>query len=790
MSARSHLLAAMAFGAVVLNGCKQHAWDQDLRNDLLINGLSSPVRLSAKGPITVYLTDFVIDPSRIDSVTASTGFDVVVNDARTEATLSWSDKTSHIAELRIWSDGIASVVPLFKSGKQNVELTYSGPAKMVELKGEFTGWVTEKRFVNQNGSWKASLELDPGNYQYLLVIDGRELLHPANADSIDNGIGGFNSLLKVMGTPPDSVPTLITHTFTETSISLKATGQPTQLLVLWDNIALPSVAIKSDKSFVTIELPAAARSADQSALRVFCANSHGRGNDVLVPLYKGKPVTNPNQLGRTDWHTAQMYFMMVDRFVNGDLTNDEPLIDKDIHPKANYQGGDLEGVLQVLKSGYFDSLSVSTLWVSPITQNPLKGYVEFPAPHRKYSGYHGYWPIANTKVDHRFGTDQTLKTLVDAVHGANKNIILDFVSNHVHEDHPLVKAHPEWRTPLVLPDGRKNIRLWDEHRLTTWFDTFIPSLDHSISEVTAMLTDTALLWVRDKGFDGFRHDAAKHIPQEFWRELTRKVKTEVVVGQNRPVLQIGETFGSRELIGSYIGSGMMDGKFDFNLYFDARSALATGHDPMDRLAASIRATLDAYGHHHLMGNITGNHDLPRFISYASGALKFGEDEKEAGWNRAIEVTDTLGHHRLRQLMALMWTLPGIPVMYYGDEFGMAGAGDPDNRRMMRFNLNPSERKTLAVARKLAHLRKNSMALLYGDFTQLSSQGPLITFTRQYFNEAVTVVINNDSVPHTITLPINVAKIQGQIGADAISTGGKTTLTVGPQGFGVINGVVN
>ena len=173
--------------------------------------------------------------------------------------------------------------------------------------------------------------------------------------------------------------------------------------------------------------------------------------------------------------------------------------------------------------------------VSPITQNPEIGYIEFPAPHRKFSGYHGYWPVLNTVVDYRLGTSEELKSLIDGVHANDMNIILDFVSNHVHEDHPIVKDHPEWKTQLDLPDGTKNIRVWEDQRLTTWFDTFLPSLDHSIPEVTEMLSDTALFWVTDYGFDGFRHDAAKHIPQDFWRTLTRKIKERVILENDQDV---------------------------------------------------------------------------------------------------------------------------------------------------------------------------------------------------------------------------------------------------------------
>ena len=95
----------------------------------------------------------------------------------------------------------------------------------------------------------------------------------------------------------------------------------------------------------------------------------------------------------------------------------------------------------------------------------------------KFAGYHGYWPISSSQVDCRFGSNDELKELVADAHDHQINILLDYVANHVHQDHPLYKRHPEYATPLYLPDGRMNTELWDEHRLTTWFDVFMPTLD-------------------------------------------------------------------------------------------------------------------------------------------------------------------------------------------------------------------------------------------------------------------------------------------------------------------------
>ena len=117
-----------------------------------------------------------------------------------------------------------------------------------------------------------------------------------------------------------------------------------------------------------------------------------------------------------------------------------------------------------------------------------------------------------------------MKQFVTEAHYQGINIIMDYVSHHVHMKHPLYKLHPDWITKLDLPDGRKNIRLWDEQRLTTWFDTFLPTLDFNRPQVVEMESDSAMYWVENYDMDGFRHDATKHVPEAFWRRLTQKVK--------------------------------------------------------------------------------------------------------------------------------------------------------------------------------------------------------------------------------------------------------------------------
>ena len=154
-----------------------------------------------------------------------------------------------------------------------------------------------------------------------------------------------------------------------------------------------------------------------------------------------------------------------------------------------------------------------------------------------------------------------------------------------------------------------------------------------------------------------------------------------------------------------------------------------------------------------MGYITGNQDRARFISYAGGDLKFSENAKMAGWKRNIGVGDSIGYRKLSMLMALNMTIPGIPVIYYGDEFGMPGGNDPDSRRMMRFGdqLNAQEKRTLETTRQLVRLRKENMALLYGDFCLFEAKANTLIYARKYFDNVVIILFNNSKEEKSIAL---------------------------------------
>lgn len=634
------------------------------------------------------------------------------------------------------------------------------PANSVGIKGTFNAWVTDNNLVKPVGAvptktWELNIAAaNEGYQQYKLVVDGHEE-NPVNATIVSNGMGGTNALLKI-GDPEVVAPYLSTTQYSENSVTIDA-SHITFYLAYWNN-ELISQNIAKGSGSLNIVIPERSRFEARSYIRVFACNAHKTSNDILIPLQNGKVISQTSDLQRSDLHKQIMYFMMVDRFFNGDKLNDPKPLDS-VLPKANYMGGDLKGIQQKINAGFFDQLGTNTLWLSPVSQNPRGawGYWNKKVVTR-FSAYHGYWPTSYSKVDSRFGSNRLFGDVIKDAHRKNMNIVLDFVAHHVHIDHPLYKKHKDWATPLYLPDGTMNTERWDDHRLTTWFDTFLPTLDLQRKEVREVVADSVLFWVKNYDLDGFRHDASKHVPEDFWRLLTQKIKIEQAQKAHPSFYQIGETYGSAELIGSYVNSGQMDAQFDFNLYDAGVGAFAGNADDStqekqwENLQRTLSESFDYYGWHHLMGNISGNQDRPRFASLADGSVKGDEDTKLAGWTRNIQNANVKGFSRMAQLMAFNMTVPGVPVIYYGDEYAMPGGNDPDNRRMMQFEgYNADQLKLIGNVKQLTALRSSNMALLYGEYRLIPTEKKFFAFERNYFGKKVITVFSKNG--GTVTLPI-------------------------------------
>ncbi|MFQ5584336.1 MAG: alpha-amylase family glycosyl hydrolase, partial [Calditrichia bacterium] len=676
--------------------------------------------------------------------------------------------------------GETFAIPVNCEIKQTHTFRFKPPKlyKKITVFGSFNSWNRDNLPLSDNdgdGIYELTIPFEPGRYEYRFFADGEEFIDPLNPEKIPNPFGEYNSLLTITPRHGDkSFLHFLEKQVTADSIKFSyyyqrenqpVPLQPQHVIALAGNRRLAARHIRIFANRIRLGF-----STNDQNLKIILrlAVTQGGQSTLFQTITSDEIMAEHRSKKGFDWQDAILYSIMIDRFLDGDSSNTRPVQHPELSPKANYHGGDLAGILQKLQEGYFDSLGVNVLWLSPVNQNTRKAYREWPPPHRYFSAYHGYWPIHHQKVDDRFGDMVLLKELVDEAHSRGMKVLLDFIANHVHEDHPFYREHRDWFGKLELPDGRKNIRFWDEYRLTTWFEPFLPSFDYLGSlEALEVMSDNGVWWLKQSGADGFRQDAVKHVPNKFWRRLTRKIKREIAINEKRRIFQIGETFGSYKLISSYVNNGQLDAQFNFNLYYTARSVFLTPGASFKILAGELQKTLSVYGMNNLMGNLMDSHDQVRYMAFADGDLGLDSpDAGEIGWTNPPRVDKPASYEKAKLYLTYLLTIPGVPTIYYGDEIGMTGAADPDNRRQMRFGnqLKPDEKSMLTDVRKIVWLRRKHPALRRGDFQTLYADTNCFAYLRSDTNERILVVLNKSDQPQQIEIALpEFYRVSGAVG---------------------------
>jgi glycosidase len=474
-------------------------------------------------------------------------------------------------------------------------------------------------------------------------------------------------------------------------------------------------------------------------------------------------------------HEDVIYLIMPDRFANGDPTNDEPAGTSSTHDRANpraYHGGDLRGIREHLP--YLKELGVTTLWLTPVLKNGAA------------QDYHGYGAVDLYAIDAHLGTIQDYQQLVTEAHKQGMKVFFDFVPNHVGPKHPWVAEPPlpDWlhgtaqhhldsfsglkgafygktdKQPVAndpfetLVDPHAPVSL--SRNLTDgWFFGVLPDLNTEKPEVADYLLQNSIWWAETSGLDGFRLDTFPYVPRKFWSDWHARLH------QIYPYLTtIGEVFHPDPSVTSFFAGGQkrfdridsgVNTLFDFPMYFALRDVLLR-NAPAGCIADVLRHD-SLYVHPDVLVTFFANHDVLRFAS--------AEGSSPAKQKLAFGLT---------------LTLRGIPELYYGDEIGMPGGGDPDNRRdfpggwpgdpknaFTADGRTTEQQELFGYVQSLLQIRREHPALQSGRLWHIYSDETAYVFLRETEEERVLVAFNNSTEPRALRISLNDTPAKGAAG---------------------------
>ncbi len=508
-----------------------------------------------------------------------------------------------------------------------------------------------------------------------------------------------------------------------------------------------------------------------------------------------------------DWRDQVIYFAVVDRFADGDpANNDLGAGEFKAGERTRFNGGDLKGLTQRLD--YVRGLGATALWITPPVAN------QWVEPSGQYTGYHGYWAEHFKRVDRHFGTLTDYRRLSDALHRRGMYLIQDVVVNHTgnfftyrdrwkagdpargweaHDRTPPVPRPSQ--APFHLNDPRDpaqrraGIYHWtpdvadynDPNQELNFQMSGLDDLNTENPRVRRALRDSFGFWVREVGVDALRIDTAFYVPPEFFTDFlhARDPKApglaEVARRTGRRDFHVfGEGFGidrpfddtQARKIERYMtgpeGRPVLPGMINFPLYGALGDVFARGR-PTAELAHRIEATMRLHARPHLMPTFVDNHDVDRFLAGGSEAA-------------------------LKQALLAMFTLPGIPTVYYGTEQGFTqpraamfaagwGSGGRD-----RFDTSAPLYRYIA---SLAQLRREYRLFSRGAPTVLKAEaaGPGALALRMVHEGQAALVVFNTADRQTLLDDLDTGLPEGTVLQPLFSLhdGANESLVVGPGG---------
>lgn len=655
----------------------------------------------------------------------------------------------------------------------------SGSFSTLQAAGEFNDWSpTALTGPDSDGFYSLELgELDAGEYAYKLLFDGSwEGAPPASVsakwvDGSENRnlrVGDCNAPLLQMVSASTTPSGALSATIQFASATSEAAVDPASVQV---TVGGEPVTPQIDVEAGTLTLDLTGLGEGKHSVRVWAADEDGvraENEPLFTPLWvESEPFA---------WEDGLMYFVFTDRFRDGDYgesgaTTPTP----GVAECANYNGGDFQGVIDAIDDGYFDALGVNTLWLSPVYDNPEGGYGGTDG--RTYTGYHGYWPTDPHRIEVRFGdvggaADARLVELIDKAHQRGIRVLFDLVLNHVHEDHVYVSENPSWFGDGCVC-GAPGCG-WEEKPVECWFTDYLPDLNYKNHDIVMRVLDDTLALVEMYDVDAVRVDAAKHMDHVIMRSLRKRLEQEFEAGGGAPFYAVGETFTSdRGTIMAYVNDHELHGQFDFPLYYAIRSAFAHSGSFRD-LENNVAANKEAYGDA-LMSPFLGNHDIPRFATDVTG--RAGDcwsgwlEDPMADGGGAVTEWDVI--NRMTLGFAFTLTQPGVPLIYYGDEIGLHGGGDPDNRRFMSFApyLSANQETLLGRVQAMGQARVAHEALRRGERRQLWVDDDLLIYALDNGGGDVAIVaLNKGGGARTESVDVSSLGVSGASFTDALGSG--------------------
>ena len=616
-----------------------------------------------------------------------------------------------------------------------VTLTYTGNASSVELIGEWN-W-SETLTMTRNGDvWSVDVELSEGLYCYKFIVDGAYIFDPSNpervyCDDIEN------SLLRV----DDHLRPHYTATLTD--VALEVTYHAGSTGALHDGVPSALAGATWDDMTSTWTLPLSGLTDGKHTLKIegFDAEGHP-AYDLLVPFWTGPHA-------EFVWDDALVYMIMTDRFVNGNTSNDGT--STGAAQGADWQGGDFAGVTQMIESGYFADLGVNALWLTPFN-TAATGTGKAADGVHDVSAFHGYWPIEARGVEPRLGTEAELQAMIEAAHDDGMRVMMDFVVNHVHEDHEYAQNNSDWfNTGCICGQADCD---WTEHRLDCQFTAYMPDVNWKNRQASEQMIADALWWMETFDLDGARIDAVKHVENLAVSNLVAQInerfetvgndvylKGETAMGWSGHSLEDNQAqYGA---INAYMGPDGLDGQADFVLYHAVvDNVFVSGNENYQHLDYWTNRSQDQYTPGSLMVPYVGSHDVPRLTSRADTGT--GD-----AYNQWVEdglpgqPGDVSAYHAALQAYGWLLTTPGAPLLYYGDEYGEYGGADPDNRHMYRNQSSWSDHEAALFENisQLGQLRLESIALRQGAYSTRLAMANLLAYNMTHDEQTMTVVLN-------------------------------------------------